>query len=195
MRHSIGYLGIITGILLLAGSARGDEPSLQVGDLVPEFHGIDDRGQAWNSRDHVGQRVQVIYFYPSDFSFCCTRQAERYRDCRLNLAGMDVDVIGVSGDSVEAHHMFQTTHKLGFRLLSDGDGQMARRFGVPLRVGGKAVVPLAGGGVGEFQRDFTAARWTFVVGKEGRILYRETSVSPARDSQEVLDFLCNLGSE
>ena len=195
MRHIGGYLGIMAAYLLLGGPTRGDAAPPEVGDFMPEFSSLDDQGRIWNSRDHVGQRVQVIYFYPSDFSFCCTRQAEHYRDCRLNLAGMDVDVIGVSGDSVEAHHMFQTTHKLGFRLLSDGDGQMARRFGVPLRVGGKAVVPLAGGGVGEFQRDFTAARWTFVVGKEGRILYRETSVSPARDSQEVLDFLCNLGSE
>ena len=44
-------------------------------------------------------------------------------------------------------------------------------------------------------RKVTAARWTFVIGKEGRIIYRDTEVSPVKDSQEVLDFIRKLDTK
>lgn len=201
MRHST-RLFTITGLLsafLLAGTAGGgDENSLQVGDLVPEFKCLDDQGQIWDSRDHVGKKVVVVYFYPSDFAFCCTRQAVRYRDGQRELAAHGVEVVGVSGDVVAAHRMFKETHRLNFALLADFEGNVARKFGVPMRAGGKAMVKDADGMslVGKdgaaikVRRDFTAERSTFVIGKDGRIIYRESAVSPVKDSQEVLEFLC-----
>ena len=59
MRHIGGYLGIMAAFLLLGGPARGDAAPPEVGDLMPEFSIPDDQGRIWNSRDHVGQRVQV----------------------------------------------------------------------------------------------------------------------------------------
>ena len=38
-------------------------------------------------------------------------------------------------------------------------------------------------------RCVTAARWTMIIGKDGRILNRRTDVSPVNDSQEVLEFI------
>jgi peroxiredoxin Q/BCP len=116
---------------------------------------------------------------------------------------VEAEVIGVSGDSVQTHKRFQTTHQLKFSLLSDTHGGVARRFGVPLRVGGKSVVKDASGNevlddhghtiVSE--RAFTAERWTFIVGKNGRIVSRETTISPVRDSQEVLDSIRTLDTK
>ena len=85
--------------------------------------------------------------------------------------------------------LFQHTHKLNFSLLSDDDGQIARQFGVPLRIGGKAVIENAQGTSTKVLRQVTAARYTFVINKEGRVIYRATEVSPVKDSQEVLEFL------
>ena len=197
----IAMAGLLIGEWLFATVAsRGDE--INVGDPAPEFECLDDQGQVWNSRDHIGKQIVVVYFYPSDFSFCCTRQACRYRDQMREFRKLDVKVVGISGDAVEAHRRFQATHKLNFSLLADEDGEVARKFGVPLRVGGKAMIANAqgqavlnaAGQAMQVPRKVTAARWTFVVGPDGRVLYRETNISPVKDSLDVLEFLRTLDS-
>lgn len=193
-------LALVCGWSLVGPANSAEELVLQIGDPVPEFQCRDDQGEPWTSRDHVGKQLLVVFFYPSDFSFCCTRQAVRYRDRLRDLRDQGVEVIGISGDAVEAHRQFQATHRLNFSLLSDGDGEVARKFGVPLRVGGKAmiadedgqaIVDAEGRSV-KVSRNVTAARWTFVINQEGRVIYRETEVSPVKDSQVVLEFVRQL---
>lgn len=189
------------GVALLPGlTNRGSAQSLQVGDLLPAFEAVDDQGRAWKSEDHAGQRVLILFFYPSDFSFCCTRQVERYRDSQRDFAMLDAEVVGISCDSLESHQQFKTAHSINFALLADREGIVAKKLGVPLRVGGKAMPHDAEGKAatnphGEvlnFSRIWTASRWTFVIGKNGRVLRRDTSVSPIGDSRAIADFVCNL---
>ncbi len=184
--------------VLGAEAGFGDEPAeLQVGDTAPEFQCVDDRGLTWHSREVVGQRLLVVVFYPSDFSFCCTRQAVRYRDRLQAFRDAGAEVVGISGDAVEAHRQFSNTHRLNFSLLSDKDGEVACRFGVPLRVGGKAVIADesghelvdAQGRSIKIPREFTTGRWTFVIDQKGRVIHRATDVNPVKDAQEVLDFV------
>ncbi len=191
-------------ISLLVGAALGDDPKcLKAGDSIPEFQCLDDQGKMWDSREYVGKQMLVIYFYPSDFAFCCTSQAQRYRDCQKELADQGVKLIGISGDTVLAHGMFKTACSLNFPLLADVDGSIARRFGVPLRSGGKAMLKDSGGkeivdGDGQavsIPRRVTAARWTMIIGKEGRILNLQTDVSPVNDSQDVLKFIHKLADK
>lgn len=167
----------------------------EVGDVAPEFACLDDQGQQWNSRDHVGKSPLVIYFYLSDFSFCCTRQANRYRDAHDELAKQSAEVIGISGDAVQSHRWFKAAKGLDFTLLSDPDGSIARKFGVPLRAGGKAMAVDTNGQAVAIPRLFTAARWTFVIGADGRIVHRDTGASPVKDAQVVLDFLRKVNPE
>lgn len=193
---------LFSGCLLVA-AAGGAEQTLQVGDIAPDIQCLDDQGQIWSSRSLIGKRAMVVYFYPSDFAFCCTRQAVRYRDCQRELAEQGVEVVGISGDAVAAHQMFKTSQRLNFTLLSDRDGGVARQFGVPLRAGGKAMIQDANGKalVGpdgkavEITREITAARWTFIIGIDGRILHRETAASPVKDSREALEFLAGRNSQ
>ena len=80
---------------------------------------------------------------------------------------------------------------------------LAGQFGVPFRAGGKSMVKDAEGkeivdDTGKtvaIQRRVTTARWTIIIGKDGRILYRETAASPVNDSQEVLKFLSKLAAK
>lgn len=174
---------------LAMGTWVGGGHAADVGDTVPDFTCLNDQGKLWNSRDHVGKWPLVIYFYPSDFSFCCTRQAICYRDKQDELSKQCLEVVGISSDAVEVHRLFKSTHGLKFALLSDSEGQIARQFGVPLRVGGKAMATDSQGQVREMPRKFTAARWTFIIGTDGRILHRDTGASPMKDSQVVLEFL------
>jgi peroxiredoxin Q/BCP len=189
------HLGVaLFAVLLgLCGSVYAEETgksALKVGDLAPEFCCLDDSGNIWESRDHVGRGLLVIYFYPSDFSFCCTRQAMRYRDRQRELEELGARVIGISGDSVETHQAFKSEHGLDFSLLSDSVGSIARQFDVPVRTGSR---PGALDAAQPQRRAVTLERCTMVIGKDGRILYRETSISPIHDAKEVVKFLQTLG--
>ena len=189
--------GMMCVCFVTAAISHSEDRFLQVGDVAPEIQSVDDRGRVWSSRNHLGKNLLVVYFYPSDFSFCCTRQAQRYRDLQNALASQGAKIVGVSGDAVESHRIFKATHGLNFTLLADTQGNVAGLLGVPLRKGGKALVQDADGNsviddegtVSKFSREFTAARWTFVVDKDGTIIYREMAVSPVKDSRQVLQFL------
>ncbi len=191
-------------ISLLVAAALGDDPKcLQVGDSIPEFQCLDDQGKMWDSRDYVGKQMLVICFYPSDFAFCCTRQAQRYRDCQDELACKGVKLLGISGDTVQAHEKFKTAYSLNFPLLADVDGGIAGKFGVPLRSGGKAMLKDSrgkeivddNGQSVSIPRCVTAARWTMIIGKDGRLLHRQSDVSPVNDCQEVLEFIHKVAAK
>lgn len=190
----VAMIGMFCGCLWASGVVRGE---LQVGDAAPEFHCLDEAGNLWHSREHVGKQFVVLYFYRSDFTFCCTRQGVRYRDSQQEFAKLGAEVVGVSGDSVESHCLFKGNQQLSQSLLADTEGLLAQKFGVPVRCGGKAMAQDADGKelrhpdgkVISFPRTVTAERWTFVIDRDGRIIYREANVSPVHDSRTVLEFL------
>ncbi len=98
---------------------------LAVGDAAPAFKGTDNRGQPWDSAEHVGKNYTVIYFYPADFTGGCIKQAETFRDTMNQLTEQGVTVIGVSGDSVKNHQLFKEAWTLNYTLLADEAGEPA----------------------------------------------------------------------
>lgn len=181
-------------------TAEEAQVDLKVGEVAPTFAGTDDRGQAWKSSDHVGKKIVVVYFYPADFTGGCTKQAESWRDNMNSIVAKGVEVIGISGDEVKNHKLFKEAWKLNFNLLADGEATIAKQFGVPTRGGGKVrprgpdrqfIVDDTGRPI-ELERKATFARWTFVIGKDGKILYKNKKVYPARDSLQVIEFIDGL---
>src|SRR5262245_8893561 len=100
-----------------------------------------------------------------------------------------VEVVGVSGDSVKTHELFKKAQKLNFTLLSDEDGAVAKAFGVPFGKGAKVKAKGADGQPIEFERTGTAARWTFVIGKDGKIAYKNKNVLPGEDAKKITEFI------
>lgn len=45
------------------------------------------------------------------------------------------------------------------------------------------------------ERKKSFARWTFIIGKDGKILYKKTKVQPAHDSEQVLGFIEKLNKQ
>jgi peroxiredoxin Q/BCP len=159
---------------------------LKVGDPAPKFQSTDDQGKPWKSSDYFGKKVVVVYFYPADLTRGCTLQACAFRDDMKKLADKGVEIIGVSGDSVKNHQLFKKVHKLNFTLLADEKGDVAKKFGVPLKKGDTIKTQDLEGNPVELTRGVTASRWTFVIGKDGKIAYKETDVKPAEDSKTIL---------
>ncbi len=121
----------------------------------------------------------------------CTLQACSYRDNSDTLDDLDVTVVGISGDSVNNIRIFKEVYDLNFTLLSDVNGEIARIFGVPLKEGGTFTSSIEGQEV-SLERAYTTARWTFVLDRGGKIIYRDTDVNAENDSRTVIEFLKTL---
>jgi peroxiredoxin Q/BCP len=187
--------GLGATILLLAGSLSAQDEKkvdLSVGDTAPTFSATDDQGKPWKTTDLVGKKFVVVYFFPADFTSGCRAQAQKFRDNMNALNEKGIEIIGISGDSVITHAHFKKAEKLNFTLLADEDGSIAKQFGVPLGKGGEVRAKDSDGNPLVLKRAVTAARWTFIIGMDGKIAYKNTKVNPTEDSKQVAAFIENL---
>jgi len=187
---------LILGAALIGGVAANDPTAkspvdLKVGDPAPKFAALDDTGKQWKSEDHVGKNIMVVYFYPADMTGGCTKEACGYRDDLSKLKEQGVEVVGVSGDNVANHQAFKKVYNLNFALLADTDGKVAMAFGVPTSEGGTYNATIDGKEV-PLVRGVTIKRWTFVIGKDGKVAAKNTEVNAAEDSKAILDTVAKL---
>ena len=176
-------------LLMLFQAVHAQEIGLDVGDKLPAFKAKADDGRTWSSGKIVGKKNLVVYFYPAAMTGGCTAQACAYRDARDELSALDAEVIGISGDQVENLELFKRANGLNFTLLSDPDGKIAALFGVPVTAGERSIEREVDGKLYTLKRDLTSARWTFIINKQGRVIYRSTEVNAAEDSKAVLEML------
>ncbi|WP_321348076.1 peroxiredoxin [uncultured Draconibacterium sp.] len=180
----------VIAALLLSISFSSFSQELKVGDKAPAFSTLADDGSTWNMNDYLGDKFIVVYFYPAAMTGGCTKQACAYRDMKTQIDAANAVVVGISGDNVEGLQLFKKANDLNFPLLSDENGEIAKKFGVPLRDGGTITREINGQ---EFDlvRGATASRWTFIIDKQGNIVYKNTEVDASKDSAEILEFLKN----
>lgn len=180
-------LTVLSGFLALTVMASGQE-GLSLGDKAPEFRTTADDGTTWDLSSHIGKNYVVVYFYPGAMTAGCTKQACSYRDHMDELQAAGITVVGISGDGVENLRLFKQAENLNFTLLSDEKGNIAKAFGVPLG-GGGAIKRTVAGTEHELVRSISARRWTFIIGKDGTIIYKNEAVDAEKDSSEVLKFI------
>jgi thioredoxin-dependent peroxiredoxin len=179
-------------IILLTAFSAGTfaQSGLEIGDKVPDFKATADDGSTWQLKENVGDKYLVVYFYPAAMTGGCTAQACAYRDLSSDLESQNAKVVGVSGDKVEGLKFFKQAHNLNFTLLSDESGEIARKFGVPTRDGGTFKSEF-GGQQFELERGITTSRWTYIIDKNGEVVYKNDEVDAKKDTEEVLSFLKN----
>jgi peroxiredoxin Q/BCP len=101
---------------------------LKTGDAMPETTLVGDAGSV-KLRDRIGKPL-VVYFYPKDETYGCTKEACAFRDQYEDFVAAGAEVIGISRDDAASHANFKTNHKLPFTLLSDPGGKVAEAWGV-----------------------------------------------------------------
>lgn len=172
--------------LTQAGFADALEVTLSEGDVVPIFQAKAADGMIWRSEDHVGRKFLVVYFYPADLTSGCTRQACGFRDQMKDFEEAGVEVVGVSGDSIDNHELFARVNSLNFSLLADEEGKISKAFGVPVR-DGATITRKVDGVERSLIRGVTASRWTFLIDADGRIVHKNTAVDTEQDSRNILE--------
>src|SRR5215468_336916 len=148
----------------LGGGAAG----VKAGDRAPEFALPDANGKEVRLADLRGKPV-VLYFYPKDDTPGCTKEACTFRDQYEDFKDAGAVVIGVSSDSGDSHRKFAEKYKLPFTLVSDRDGAVRKRYGVPATLG---LLP---------------GRVTFVIGADGVVRHVFNSqLAATRHVEEAL---------
>lgn len=184
-------LSLALGLFFLLGMDHGH--GLSVGDAAPAFAANNASGELWKLEEHLGKKNIVVYFYPAAMTGGCTKQACSFRDRSAALNEADAVVVGVSGDSVNALKVFQEAHGLNFTLLSDPNGSIAEAFGVPVR-GGGSIEREVDGRTHLLNRGVTTMRWTFIINKDGEVVYKNDRVNAAEDGEVVLAELKKLAA-
>lgn len=128
---------------------------MRTGDLVEDFELLDDNGEARRLSDFLKTGPVVLFFYPAAMTSGCTAETCHFRDLAAEFAAVGAVRVGISKDAVERQREFAETNKLGYPLLSDPDGTVARQFGVRRKV---ALGPLV------------TRRMTFVIGTDSRVI-------------------------
>lgn len=105
--------------------------SIQQGDQAPDLTLNGQDGKPIALAEYRGRNVVVLFFYPSDGTPVCTREACAFRDAYEEFVRAGAVVIGVSSDSIESHRDFAARHELPFMLASDPNGAAREAFGVP----------------------------------------------------------------
>lgn len=102
---------------------------LEPGARMPVLTLRDDSGTEVSTQDLLGKQL-VLYFYPKDDTWGCTKEATQFRDTYELFRRKDTELVGVSRDTVESHRLFKEKYMLPFRLLSDVESELCDAFGV-----------------------------------------------------------------
>ena len=146
---------------------------LEIGTKAPEFTLNDKDGNAVSLSDFLGKKV-VLYFYPKDNTPGCTRQACAFAGAYAEFKNKNVEVIGISKDSVASHVKFAEKYNLPFVLLSDASLDVIKAYGVwqEKKLYGKVSMGVV--------------RTTFVIDEEGKIERIMPKVKPDTNAAEIL---------
>lgn len=107
--------------------------NLNAGDPMPDSTLVGPDGPT-RLRERIGKPL-VVYFYPKDETYGCTKEACSFRDQYEDFVSAGAEVIGISRDDAASHAKFREHHRLPFTLLSDPGGSVAATWGVRSTLG------------------------------------------------------------
>jgi thioredoxin-dependent peroxiredoxin len=174
MRNAV----ILAAVLMMAtgANAQSPAPELKVGDQAPDFSLPGSDGKTYKLSDFKGKRAVVLAWFPKAFTSGCTVECKSLAQNGEKIRKFNVAYFMASVDPVDANKGFAEQEKADFPLLSDPGKETAKAYGV-LNQGG------------------LARRWTFYIGKDGKILGIDKEVKPATSAEDMIAKLTEYGVE
>ena len=101
---------------------------MNIGDKIPEFLGVDQRGREIKASDYKGRKI-VLYSFPKAGTPGCSSEACSLQQHRLELQAAGYAVVGVSKDRQETQRKFADKYKLCFPLIADTEATLLQELG------------------------------------------------------------------
>jgi len=174
LKQLIGALSC--GALLSTLTAAAAE--LKPGDAAPDFKLEGSDGKTYSLADFKGKQAVVVAWFPKAFTGGCTAECKSLKDNSAQLKKFDVAYFTASVDPMggeKGNKAFAESLALDYPILSDPTTETAKAYGVL-----NAQRPMA-------------QRWTYYIGKDGKILHIDKEVKPGSHAQDMLVKLKELG--
>lgn len=155
-------------------SAAQTPAALEVGDQAPDFTLQATDGKTYSLSQFKGKQAIVVAWFPKAFTRGCTIECKSLAENGHLIKKYDASYFMASVDPLEDNTKFGAEYKADFPLLSDPTKEVATSYGVLNERG-------------------MANRWTFYIGKDGRILAIDKSVQPATSAEDMAAKLGELG--
>ena len=143
-------------------------PEVDVGKIAPDFtlDVADASGPIARpvKLSDLRGKVVVLAFYPADRSSGCTAELTKFRDEYATLFGEGTVVLPISNDNIDTHASWAKDMKFPFALGADTELLVAKQYG------------------SWNQTRNNASRTVYVIGKDGRILWRNLKFPALNES-------------
>jgi peroxiredoxin Q/BCP len=157
--------------MAIAPKAAGD---LKVGDPAPDFTLQGSDGKSYSLSNFKGKQALVLAWFPKARTRGCTIECKSLAEHGDLIKKYDVTYVMASVDPLDDNKGFAEEQHADFPLLSDPTKKAAEAYGV-----------LGPSGV--------ANRWTFYIGKDGKIQAIDQQVKPATSAEDMAAKLRELG--
>jgi thioredoxin-dependent peroxiredoxin len=173
MRNGI----ILAAVMMMATAVNAQTPpELKVGDQAPDFSLVGSDGKTHKLSDFRGKKAVVLAWFPKAFTSGCTVECKSLAANGDKIRKFNVAYFMASVDQADANKGFAEQEKADFPILSDPSKETATAYGV-----------LSKGGF--------ASRWTFYIGKDGKILGIDKAVQPKTSAEDMVAKLTEYGVE
>lgn len=151
--------------------------SVEIGKEAPDFELRCTNGEAVKLSDYRGKKNVLLIFYPFAFSRNCTAEMCTLRDDNADLVSDDVEVLGISPDSVFTLKAWKAAEGFVNEFVADfwPHGKVAQDYGVFVEQIG------------------CPKRATFLIDKEGILRWMEDSGGDIRDQAGWREALAEHG--
>ena len=165
MRNAV----ILAAVLMMAtgASAQTPAPELKVGDQAPDFSLQASDGKTYKLSEFKGKKAVVIAWFPKAFTSGCTIECKSLAQNGDKIRKFNVAYFMASVDPVEQNKGFAEQEKADFPLLSDPSKETAKAYGV-------------------LNQNGMARRWTYYIGKDGKILGIDKEVKPPTSAEDMV---------
>jgi thioredoxin-dependent peroxiredoxin len=169
----------IAAIAMMCTGLYAATPTMPaVGETAPDFTLPSQDGSEVSLKDFRGKYV-VLYFYPKDGTQGCTLEAHNFQRDLPKYEALKAVIVGVSVDTTGSHKQFCTQQGLTFKLLADTSRKVVQEYGSERPMTGPSL----------------AARNTFLVDPQGKVVKRWTEVNSANHSEQVLEALSQVAQK
>jgi peroxiredoxin Q/BCP len=165
-------LAALVAVLAMSANVLAAEP--KVGDTAPNFSLKGTDGKTYSLSDLKGKAI-VIAWFPKAKTGGCTKECKSMKEFGNDLRRFNVAYFTASCDTPEYNKEFATELGLDYPILSDPTKEVATAYGVVHE--GRAV----------------PERWTFYIGKDGKIAYVDKNVKTDAHGQDIAAKLTELG--